>query len=284
LSIPPSSAASAFSITRRLPDPARNLSGQARGQAITVAELIGDDHVLFGPQRQHRLVPAIAVVRALAARLSQRITVASTSRVAAFTGRRHCRSRTSSALALAKPNSGTVSAATGAFPSRSSGMELRQKVARRLRPHGSSPWAEGPRQVVAEQQRQRLVLAKLIEILGVFIRRLHGRQAFDHLRDAQTPLAALQPDLPVDHRRGLVWGNASINPRTPAWPMISPVSSSTPISKSSRSATLVPPAPHGKATIHQNKGRINNLHANSAESTPGIEAASRPLDRLKPSC
>src|SRR6202011_2022393 len=28
------------------------------------------------------------------------------------------------------------------------------------------------------------------------------QQAFDHLRDAQTPLTALQLDLPVDHRRG----------------------------------------------------------------------------------
>jgi hypothetical protein len=73
------------------------------------------------------------------------------------------------------------------------GMELRQKAARRLR----------RRQVVAQQQRQCLVLAKLIEILGAFTaRRSHGQQAFDHLRDAQTPLAALQLDLPVDHRRG----------------------------------------------------------------------------------
>jgi hypothetical protein len=260
--MPPSSAASAFSTTRRLPDPARNLSGQARGQAITVAELIGDDHVLFGPQRQHRLVPAIAVVRAFGGTL-----VAADHRSDDIQGCRLHRPTALQiedefALALAKPNSGTVSAATGYFALLQQrqvlGMELRQKVARRLR----------RRQVVAEQQRQRLVLAKLIEILGVFIRRLHGRQAFDHLRDAQTPLAALQPDLPVDHRRGLVWRNASINPRTPAWPMISPVSSSTPISKSSRSATLAPGTPRVKATIHQKIGRIDNLHANSAESTP----------------
>ena len=32
------------------------------GRNMTVAELIGDDHVLLGPQRQHRLITAIAVV------------------------------------------------------------------------------------------------------------------------------------------------------------------------------------------------------------------------------
>jgi hypothetical protein len=259
--MPPSSAASAFSTTRRLPDPARNLSGQARGQAITVAELIGDDHVLFGPQRQHRLVPAIAVVRAFGGAL-----VAVDHRSVDIQG---CRLHRPTALQIEDE----FGIGLGQTQQRHRlggdrrlallqqrqvlGMELRQKVARRLR----------RRQVVAEQQRQRLVLAKLIEILGAFTR-LHGRQAFDHLRDAQTPLAALQPDLPVDHRRGLVWRNASINPRTPAWPMISPVSSSTPISKSSRSATLAPGTPRVKATIHQKIGRIDNLHANSAESTP----------------
>jgi len=239
--MPRGNAASAFSTTRRWPDPARNLSGQARGQAITVAELIGDDHVLFGPQRQHRLVPAIAVVRAFGGAL-----VAVDHRSVDIQG---CRLHRPTALQIEDE----FGIGLGQIQQRHRlggdrrfallqqrqvlGVELRQKVARRLR----------RRQVVAEQQRQRLVPAKLIETLGAFTRRLLGRQAFDHLRAAQTPLAALQPDLPVDHRRGLVWRNASIHPRTPAWPMISPVSSSTPISKSSRSAILVPPHPTGES-------------------------------------
>ena len=88
-------------------------------------------------------------------------------------------------------------------------MKLRQEVARRLR-----RW-----QIVTQQQRQRLVLAKLIEILGSFTAcRPHRQQAFHHLRGAQTALAALQPDLPVDHRRrpGLTKRlDQSGNPRMP---------------------------------------------------------------------
>ena len=88
-------------------------------------------------------------------------------------------------------------------------MELRQQVARGLR----------RRQIVTQQQHQRLVLAKLIEILRSFAaRRPHRQQTFDHLRGAQTSLAALQPDLPLDYRRrpGLAKRlDQSGNPRMP---------------------------------------------------------------------
>ena len=71
-------------------------------------------------------------------------------------------------------------------------MELRQEVARGLR----------RRQIVTQEQHQRLVLAKLIEILRSFTARSpHCQQAFHHLRGAQTSLAAFQPDLPLDYRR-----------------------------------------------------------------------------------
>jgi hypothetical protein len=57
---------------------------------------------------------------------------------------------------------------------------------------------------------------------------------------AQTPLAALQLDLPVDHccRPGLA--ERLDQPGHPACPVINPVSSSQSISKSSRAAILSP--------------------------------------------
>jgi hypothetical protein len=71
-------------------------------------------------------------------------------------------------------------------------MELRQEIARGLR----------CRQFVPEQQRQRFVLAKLIEILGSLAAgRPHRHQALHHLRRAQAAPAALQLDLAVDYRR-----------------------------------------------------------------------------------
>jgi hypothetical protein len=63
------------------------------------------------------------------------------------------------------------------------GMELRKKIARGLRPHGSSPWAEGPRQIMSEPQGQRLVLTKLVEVFRpLATSRPQRQQAFHHLR------------------------------------------------------------------------------------------------------
>src|SRR5580700_2298843 len=71
-------------------------------------------------------------------------------------------------------------------------MELHEKIARGLR----------RRQIMPEQQGQRLVLAKLVEVFRPLTTgRPQRQQAFRHLRGAQTPLAALQLDLPVDHCR-----------------------------------------------------------------------------------
>src|SRR3984893_505660 len=71
-------------------------------------------------------------------------------------------------------------------------MELREKIARGL----------CGRQVMPEQQRQRFVLAKLVEVFRLLATgRPQRQQAFRHFRGAQAPLAALQLDLPVDHRR-----------------------------------------------------------------------------------
>src|SRR5438105_15753282 len=50
--MPPGNAAGAFAH----PTVARS------GRDIAVAELVGNDHVLFGPQRQYRLIAAIAVI------------------------------------------------------------------------------------------------------------------------------------------------------------------------------------------------------------------------------
>ncbi len=88
-------------------------------------------------------------------------------------------------------------------------MELRQKIPRGLR----------RRQLVPEQQRQRLVLPELIEILGPLATRCpYRQQALHHLRRAQPAPAALQLDLAVDHRRrpGLTKRlDQSGNPRMP---------------------------------------------------------------------
>src|ERR1700745_4129061 len=70
-------------------------------------------------------------------------------------------------------------------------MELREKIARGL----------CGRQVMPEQQRQRLVLAKLVEVFRPLATgRPQRQQAFRRLRGAQAPPAALQLNLPVDHR------------------------------------------------------------------------------------
>ena len=71
-------------------------------------------------------------------------------------------------------------------------MELHEKIARGLR----------RRQIMPELHSQRLVLAKLVEVFcPLTTGRPQRQQAFRHLRGAQTPLAALQLDLPVDHCR-----------------------------------------------------------------------------------
>jgi hypothetical protein len=96
----------------------------------------------------------------LAAHLSQWITVASRSIVAISIGRWHCGSKTSSVLALAEPQQRQVFA-----------VELHQEIARCLR----------RRQLVTQLQRQRLVLAGLIQVFSALTsRRPHIQQAFHH--------------------------------------------------------------------------------------------------------
>jgi hypothetical protein len=71
-------------------------------------------------------------------------------------------------------------------------MKLREKIPRGL----------CRRQIMPKQQRQRLVLAKLVEVFRPLAAdRPQRQQALRHRRGAQTPLAALQLDLPVDHCR-----------------------------------------------------------------------------------
>ena len=71
-------------------------------------------------------------------------------------------------------------------------MELQQKIARGLR--------RG--QIVSEQQRQGLVLAKLIEVFGALAAgRPHRQQTLHHFRRAQPALADLQAHRAINHRR-----------------------------------------------------------------------------------
>src|ERR1700751_1339066 len=66
--MPPGSAASAFSTTRRLPEPAGTPAFVGAGCCRRGAR-VGDDQVLLGPQRQHRLITAIAIPRLRGGRL-----------------------------------------------------------------------------------------------------------------------------------------------------------------------------------------------------------------------
>jgi hypothetical protein len=91
LLMPPGSAAAAFSTTRRLSDPA-GIIGSSPRAGYAVAEFVGNNDVLFGPQSQRRPIATIAVPPfggqapdRSATRLSQSIPVASMSRVAGFT-------------------------------------------------------------------------------------------------------------------------------------------------------------------------------------------------------
>jgi hypothetical protein len=86
-------------------------------------------------------------------------------------------------------------------------------------------------------------LPVLIEIFRpLATRRPHRQQALHNLRRAQPAPAALQLDLPVDHRRCPGLAKRLDQPGHPG--MASPVSSSTSISKSNRSA-ISSPAPCG---------------------------------------
>jgi len=98
---------------------------------------------------------------------------------------------------------------------------------------------------VPQQQRQRLVLPELVEIFSPPAAHIANRLSTisealrPRLRRFTVISRSITAAVPV-------WRNASINPGTPAWPVISPVSSSTSISKSSRSAIPVPPHPAGE--------------------------------------
>jgi hypothetical protein len=160
-----------------------------------VAELVGDDHVLLRPQRQHRLITAMAVIGALGRPLvagdDRRIDIERRrlDRPPALqiedqlgigrrqTGQRH-RLRSNARLAVLQQRQVL-------------GMKLREEVTRRLR----------RRKIVAQKQRQRLVLAELVEILcPLAARRPQRQQALHHLRRAQAALALLYLDLAVDDR------------------------------------------------------------------------------------
>jgi small subunit ribosomal protein S20 len=100
--MPPGSAVAAFSTTRRLSDPAGIIGSRPRA-GYAVAEFVGNNDVLFGPQSQHRPIATIAVPPLEGRlpdrsdpRLSRSIPVASMSRVAgfSFTSRAKLTSRT----------------------------------------------------------------------------------------------------------------------------------------------------------------------------------------------
>ena len=139
--------------------PGRDPSGQARGQAIAVAELAGEDDVLLSPQSQYRLIAAIAVIGTLG-----RPFVAGNHCGINVKGRRPHRPGgiadrgRVSALALARPSSGTRRRPAPCPPAAAANPR-----------HGIAPENRRGlrcRQVVPQQQRQRLVVAELIEILG----------------------------------------------------------------------------------------------------------------------
>ncbi len=127
---------------------------------IAVAELVGNNHVMLGPQRQHRLIAAITIVcafgRALVAvdhggvdiegRRRHRLTALQIEdELGIGLGQTHQRHRLGGHRRLAVLQQRQIL-----------GVELRQKIPRGLR----------RRQFVPQKQRQRLVLPKLIEILG----------------------------------------------------------------------------------------------------------------------
>jgi hypothetical protein len=90
------------------------------------------------------------------------------------------------------------------------GMELRQKIAPGLR----------CRQLMPQQQRQRLVLAKLSESLGPLAAGRSDRQpALHHLRCAQAAPALVSVISRSIIAAVPVWRKASINPGTPASPV-----------------------------------------------------------------
>ena len=180
------------------------------GRNIAVAELVSDDHVLLRPQRQHRLIAAIAVIGALGGALvagdDRRIDIERRrlDRVPALqienqlgiglrqTGQRH-RLRSDARLAALQQRQVL-------------GMKLGEEVARRLR----------RRQLMAEQHGQRLVLAERVEILcPLAAGRPHRQEALHHPGRAQTALALLQLDLAVDDRRRARQAERLDQPRHP---------------------------------------------------------------------
>jgi hypothetical protein len=98
-------------------------------------------------------------------------------------------------------------------------------------------------------------------------RAVPNQWAPDHLGRAQATFAAFQFDFFVDYCRRSGLAKRLDQPGTPAWPVISPVSSSTSISKFSRSASAVPPAPpRVKPTITAEQNWIGDFLAELAES------------------
>jgi hypothetical protein len=91
------------------------------------------------------------------------------------------------------------------------GRELRKKIARGLRPRGSSPWAEGPRQIMSEQQSQRLVLTKLVEVFRPLATSRPSPAAHSANR-LSTISAAARPRL-----RLFNWISRSITVAVPLW-------------------------------------------------------------------
>jgi hypothetical protein len=136
---------------------------------------------------------------------------ASTSIVAVGTGCRHCRSSTSSALALGQTRQrcrlGRHWRLAVLQQRQILGMELRQEIARRLR----------RRQLVPEQQGQRLVLPELVEILGRSPPAAHIASRLSAISDGLNPRLRIFRLISRSIIAAVpVWRNASISPGTPA--------------------------------------------------------------------
>lgn len=148
------------------------------GRHVAVAELVGEDDVLLGPEREDRLVAAQPVIGPLGRALVavddggvdvERCRPYRPARLEVEHEFAICRRQAGERRALGR----NARAAAALHQRQVLVMELREKVARRLR----------RRQSVTEHRRKRAVLAELVEILGALAARRPQRQkALDHRR------------------------------------------------------------------------------------------------------
>jgi hypothetical protein len=164
---------------------------------VAVAELVGQHHVLLGPERDHRLVAAAPVIGRPRAPL-----LAGEDGGVNVDGRHRLRP-----VLLQPGDQPAVDRAQPlqalAFARHLAARALPQRRRRLVEPLEEVARGLGRREAVAEEQGQRRILAQLHQILAALAARGPEReQPLDQLRRRQAALAALDHHPPVEHRRG----------------------------------------------------------------------------------